>query len=351
MKIPAFLVLRVIAAAQAGIGLAAVYLGLLRPQIVSPWWWLGLAAVVFVIGERGPDRILAKKLKLPLEITRAIRVQSGLLSFAGVALVAEGLTRAESGLTMLSWLTKLAGMPLALAGVAAVVAAWRGFYTLSTRLPPTFYIDEMLSIIQTAGIAGKTEDSAADQAFRRWSEGSEGAEVGKPAPSGVMVTLDGEPTSLATVFALDDRPVVVNLGSYSCPHHRKRLPELEALMKKHGDRVRYLTIYIAEAHPDDGWKLPKQYENDAEFTDESEFCFLYAKTLDDRLAMAQRLVDAKNFSMEVVVDAMDNHLLHAYNAWPIRLYVVTGGELVFAGRQGPFGYDVDEVDAFLTQLR
>ncbi len=64
--------------------------------------------------------------------------------------------------------------------------------------------------------------------------------------------------------------------------------------------------------------------------------------------MARRL--AERLDTEIVVDTMEGTLQSAYNPWPIRLYVLVGGTVRYAGDQGPFGYVPAELDAVLEDL-
>lgn len=111
-----------------------------------------------------------------------------------------------------------------------------------------------------------------------------------------------------------------------------------------------MTIYTAEAHAEDGWKLVDQYINDAEYTKEADFCFPYAKSIKERKKMAEWLISKKNFEMPVVLDTMDDNLLKAYNSWPIRLYIIYKGKIAFCGDQGPFGYNPSSLNPTLEKL-
>lgn len=39
---------------------------------------------------------------------------------------------------------------------------------------------------------------------------------------------------------------------------------------------------------------------------------------------------------------VDNTLLKAYNTWPIRLYVLEAGRIVYTGKQKPLGYSPEK---------
>jgi len=209
----------------------------------------------------------------------------------------------------------------------------------------------MVGVVSSAKFTG---DSINQREMARWTGNKiEGLPVGAKAPDVVLTRLtDGSSVTLKSLLQ-ESGPTVLNFGSYTCPHHRKRLPELNALeqsFKKKG--VQFVTIYISEAHPEDGWKIPGQYREDsiAEFKTEESYCFYYSKTMEDRSSMAKTLVAAKDISMQVFLDNMHDEALHLYNAWPIRLYVVQDGVIRYSGKQGPFGYQPAEVEKVLRNL-
>ncbi len=280
---------------------------------------------------------------VPAEVKQTILIQAIALLIIEIVLILAAIANTS---TSVAWAYVVTGLLIMLSASA-------GFYALSKKLPPTFYISEMLGIIKTAGLTGDKKNSPADREFTRWTNGKrDGVSVGSTAPDGMVTTMTGEIVSLATFFeASDSSLLVLNFGSYTCPHFRKRINELHALMGKWLDRgVRFLTVYTAEAHPDDGWKLTYQYDNDAEYTNEKDFSFCYARSIDERKKMAQWLIEKKHFKLPVVLDSMENELLKAYNTWPIRLYIIKNSKVIYSGQQGPFGYEPDEIDKALRGM-
>lgn len=348
-KVPAYIVLRAISLFLAAIAAGLVLLAGLSLASVTPI--LGQPGLVMPItgslllfaGLAGPVRIIINGVHVPAEIKQTILVQAIVLPIIGIVLILAAVANTS---IIVAWAYILTGLLIMLSASA-------GFYALSKKLPPTFYISEMLGVIKTAGLTGKKKNSLADQEFTRWTNGKrDGVSVGTTAPDGMVTTMTGETVSLATFFEDSDSSLLVLIfGSYTCPHYRKRINELHSLMDKWLDRgVRFLTVYTAEAHPDDGWKLIHQYDNDAEYTNEKDFSFYYAKSIDERNKMAQWLIEKKNFKLPVVLDSMGNDLLKAYNTWPIRLYIIDAGKVVFCGQQGPFGYEPVEVDKALQGM-
>ena len=349
--IQASFVLRLLAAIFAGTGLGLLVLAVLETTGATPinasilpgLFIMGAGSLL--IGLIGPVRILLTGAQTPEEIRHTMQVLAFCLPLTGITLMAAGgfptpLTVAGSYL---------------ISGICALTAAYAGFYSLAKKLPDTFYIQEMFAVMKSAGLFGKKENSAANREFIRWCKGVRaGVPPGQPAPDGTVVTMDGKIASLSDYFSgpAPFSPLLLNLGSYTCPHHRKRIGQLHGLMERwEGRGVRFLTVYTAEAHPSDGWELPGQYEQDEEYSgNPDDFCFYYAKSLEDRGAMAQWLIEKKNFRMPVVLDSMENTLLAAYNSWPIRLYIIDKGTMIYTGKQGPFGYDPNEAEVALELL-
>ncbi len=109
-------------------------------------------------------------------------------------------------------------------------------------------------------------------------------------------------------------------------------------------RLPFYAIYIREAHPDDGWRVPENLEqgihhdeptSDAERGEIAAVCRL---KLDLRMPM--------------LIDWIDNDVEEKYLATPIRLYVVDrDGGIAYAGEPGPFGFDPDSWErAIMAQL-
>lgn len=71
--------------------------------------------------------------------------------------------------------------------------------------------------------------------------------VGEPAPNFTLRDLDGRPVELAELIG--ERPIVLQLGSHTCPVYRYRRFWMRDLHEEFGDRVHFLIVYTVEAHP------------------------------------------------------------------------------------------------------
>ena len=336
--------LAILLLAPSGVLLSMSYTTITTPSPQTMSWGLFSVGVFLVaFGLLFPARIVLGGAILPPEIKQFVSRLAFLLPLVGVTLGIGAMVTHPSVRSLSFALTSLFICWLAFA------ALWR----LSLSLPWTFYMGEMVSIFVSTGAWGAKDDSIAHQEFIQWTKGRvAGVPVGEKAPDGEVITLDGERKQLSSYFEKSDRPFVLNFGSYSCPHHRKRMGELHELFNRWKDRgVDFLTVYTAEAHPEDRWRLDNQYAQDEEYTGNPEdFCFYSTKTIDEHKEMARWLQDKKDLQLPLVVDSMDNTLLYAYNSWPIRLYIIHHGKIVFSGKQGPFGYAPNELHDTLEAL-
>jgi hypothetical protein len=119
-----------------------------------------------------------------------------------------------------------------------------------------------------------------------------------------------------------------------------RLNELYARYK---DRVRFYIVYIREAHPNDGWRVPNNIiENiiyDEPITDE------------ERAEVASACQLNLDLHMPMLVDRIDNDIESKYVGLPMRLFLVDAdGKIAFAGDKGPFGWDDEAFEETLNKV-
>lgn len=70
----------------------------------------------------------------------------------------------------------------------------------------------------------------------------------------------------------------------------------------------------------------------------------YHKSMEDRLAAANKFVKEVDFKTEVVCDTMRNEAMTRFNAHPERICIVQNGLLVHVGGSGPLVYyDIEGV--------
>jgi hypothetical protein len=130
---------------------------------------------------------------------------------------------------------------------------------------------------------------------------------------------------------------------------------LQDLWKQYHDSVQFLSIYIREAHPVDGWWLGKglpgiylKLSRSKAATDIYD-----PKTIRERRRVAGQCQQALKYGIRTYVDEMDDRVNKAYAAQPTRLYLIgLDGRVVYAGGLGPFGFKPAELgEAIASTLK
>ena len=142
-----------------------------------------------------------------------------------------------------------------------------------------------------------------------------------------------------------DKPVVLVLGSFSCPPFRVNLDAVNRLYDDFADRLAFFLVYIREAHPEDGWVLTWNRKVGVRVQDPTTF--------DERAALATTCVQRMSVAMPVLVDDPDNSVARVYGGWPIRLWIIgRDGRVAYRANEGPFGFKPSEFRAAIeAQLR
>ena len=119
--------------------------------------------------------------------------------------------------------------------------------------------------------------------------------------------------------------------------------DLHRIYDRYKDQARFLTVYIAEAHPEDEWQMDSNREQN--------FVFKQPRTFDQRQELAKILVDRLKYRVPLAIDTMDNRTDKAFAAWPERIYILgEGGKILYKGGPGPFGFQPDEAEKALAGL-
>jgi hypothetical protein len=114
------------------------------------------------------------------------------------------------------------------------------------------------------------------------------------------------------------------------------------LHENYKEYVDFRLVYIREAHPVEGEMPPWE---------QHMLCIEDPVTFDERVATAQRCTAELGLDkIPLLVDAMDNELALAYEAWPDRLYLIgLDGKVAWRCGPGPFGFDPDGFEAAIIK--
>lgn len=79
------------------------------------------------------------------------------------------------------------------------------------------------------------------------------ARIDHPAPNPSLISMDGLSHCRLFNFCKGNRPLIVNFCSWTCPVFRTRVGEFLSIVQEFSDVADFLTVYIDEAHPSNGW--------------------------------------------------------------------------------------------------
>lgn len=106
---------------------------------------------------------------------------------------------------------------------------------------------------------------------------------------------------------------------------------LHRLYDRFSDGVAFYVVYIKEAHPEDGWVVTHNREE--------EISVLDPRSDEERVETADVCMVRTAIRMPMLIDGIDNATASAYGAWPDRLYLIgADGNIAFQGDPGPFGF-------------
>jgi hypothetical protein len=190
--------------------------------------------------------------------------------------------------------------------------------------------------------------------------------VGDLAPDSNVVTLEGYETNLHSILYPQERkekkeddgeedgtattptrPVVLLFGSITCPPFRSMfLKEICDSIRDLKGKVRLLVVYLAEAHPKDGWHL--------KVNDEHDLAVRQHETIEQRIASAKQLLklypdDLLLEEESLVTDSIDNDADQHYEAQSSRIYVIHDKKIAYQSEVGPFQISPSSLQAFLWE--
>ena len=108
------------------------------------------------------------------------------------------------------------------------------------------------------------------------------------------------------------------------------------------NEVAFVVVYIREAHPEDGWVVVDNRDENIRIFDPT--------TDAERRRAVESCALRLPVRMPVVIDGIEDGVAAAYGAWPDRLYLVgRDGRIAFQGGTGPFGFLPEELEAAIKE--
>ena len=127
---------------------------------------------------------------------------------------------------------------------------------------------------------------------------------------------------------------------------------LAELYQQYHQQVKFLSIYIREAHPVDGWWMGRRLTRGLvrKIFPKASMEHYDPKTIAERRAVAGECETALQYGIRTYVDEMDDVVNTAYAAWPTRLYLIgLDGRVVYAGGLGPYDFKPEKLKAAIEQ--
>lgn len=209
---------------------------------------------------------------------------------------------------------------------------------MATLKSPLKVSDEMLAAMNV------TRDFLAKRNIDKQALDAQAPSPGSKAPNFSANLLDenGAPSGeVAELHALLEKPVGLLFGSYTCPIFRGQLQRYEEIHQALKGRVNFLCVYILEAHPEDGWRVPHNWERD--------ICFPTPSSLNERAKIAHLCRAEHGLTIPMAMDTMDNALMTCYAGSPERLYAIAANATI-THRSSIGPYDMDDVEAWFEAL-
>lgn len=181
--------------------------------------------------------------------------------------------------------------------------------------------------------------------------------VGDAAADFELLDLSGNPVRLSTL--LRTRPVLLVLGSTTCPRYQENLPVLNELVNQpyddsstFGERFHFVHVYIVEAHP----KAPDASPYSGVVSELFYSDVRQSHTYADRKAIAERIGSRLQGPQTMLVDGLDpdgivNPVWCTYGTAPNATYIIDQEGLVRMALNYAFGTILErDMRAVLDEL-
>ncbi|MBT3535037.1 MAG: hypothetical protein HN478_14235 [Rhodospirillaceae bacterium] len=123
----------------------------------------------------------------------------------------------------------------------------------------------------------------------------------------------------------------------------KQAVRLNEIAAQHKDRMDFYCIYIQEAHPEDGWQVQHNLDDDIVLNAPT--------TIEERAEIAEVCVLRLNMEMPMLLDDMTDQADGLYNALPERLYLIDEAGIVrFKTVAGSMGFKPENWANAITEL-
>lgn len=104
--------------------------------------------------------------------------------------------------------------------------------------------------------------------------------------------------------------------------------------------VNFILLYIEEAHPEDGWYIG----------DSNIYCIKQHQNINERKNGMSIIKNQIHKNVNILLDNMNNDGKKYFGVQYERIYIVFDNKITYQGENGPFGYDLSDVELKLKEL-
>lgn len=167
-----------------------------------------------------------------------------------------------------------------------------------------------------------------------------GPSVNDPAPDFSLKSHDGRATVRLSELR-GSKPVVLVFGNFTCGPFRSMYPLVDDLCQRYQSEATFLSVYVREAHPADGWRMDSNARVGIDLAQ--------PKSYDERVSVAGQCHALLKYSMPLLVDEINDPVGLTYSGMPARLYVIDPeGRVAYKSGRGPFGFKAGEMEQALV---
>ena len=215
-----------------------------------------------------------------------------------------------------------------------------GFLSLSD-LQEAFPMPSMGGSAPRGRSAGPSKETLVRGLFRQEIGSLQpGPALGESVPDFTLKTVDGK-EEVTLSKKVGPKPVVLVFGNFTCGPWRSQAGNIEKIYQRYKDRATFLTVYVREAHPIDGWVM--------ESNDRVGVHLAQPRTYDERVGVAQTCRRTLDLGMPMLVDTIDDTVGARYSGMPSRLYLIDrDGKVAYKSGRGPFGFKPAELEQSLV---
>jgi len=123
-------------------------------------------------------------------------------------------------------------------------------------------------------------------------------------------------------------------------------PRLHELQEEYKDKAKFMLTYILEAHAQDEWPICSSRCSPGG----KKIMYNQPKTVEERIAVAKDFVEAFDFKLPIMLDAMHNPFEAHYSSWPLRIYAIQNGKLIYKAQPKDGMYELEDLVSLLRHL-